>query len=136
MSHYNNYVCLIIFLLPISLVAQPYPTGGTQCGTHGSGGCYSLIVQVAETPALVGDLQLFPNPSAGEVQGRFTAAFSGPGSLRLTDAAGRSVWQQAVSVQSGENWFSLDVGLLPAGTYDMRLAYGGVMVKSRRLVVE
>ena len=69
------------------------------------------------------DFALFPNPSQDEINLQFEAQGSENGTIHLTDAYGRQVYQQAIRAKAGENQLELRPDL-PAGIYFLRLAVG------------
>jgi uncharacterized repeat protein (TIGR01451 family) len=74
-------------------------------------------------------LLVFPNPSQGSFEVNAYADRNELASIRLYDAKGRMVWQQAIVVQQGMNSIPVDVREVPPGSYIVRLE-GNVKAQS------
>jgi hypothetical protein len=95
---------------------------------------YSPTVSVARRGAsALSSLTAFPVPTADRVTLQFTATDEEPLRARLTDPLGRSVREFTVPVRPGTNTFPLDMGSLPAATYQLTLSNGRA-VRTLRLV--
>ncbi|RTQ53575.1 T9SS type A sorting domain-containing protein [Hymenobacter gummosus] len=126
---------------PIKLLADP--TGrflfvGGGCEGYSGGGAYAAIIDLAGLPSVVTAaaparpapaalLQLYPNPAHEQATVRVARA----GTVRLLDAVGRVVHQQAV--RAGQN--RLAIGTLPAGLYACQLVQDGRVVAVERLQI-
>jgi Secretion system C-terminal sorting domain len=80
-----------------------------------------------EAPAL----QVWPQPSEGELTVAFESAQAQNGVLRLYNTAGQLVLRHEVAVQSGGNVLRLDLGHLPAGLYALHMVGGDGRVIGR-----
>ncbi|WP_165903581.1 T9SS type A sorting domain-containing protein [Hymenobacter gummosus] len=125
----------------IKLLADP--TGrflfvGGGCEGYSGGGAYAAIIDLAGLPSVVTAaaparpapaalLQLYPNPAHEQATVRVARA----GTVRLLDAVGRVVHQQAV--RAGQN--RLAIGTLPAGLYACQLVQDGRVVAVERLQI-
>ncbi len=87
--------------------------------SHGIGISADATNPVRPPAALVTGLSLFPNPTAGDLQLRWSATTTGTVSVELYDMTGRQVTEQPVSLASGEA--TLDTAGLPAGIYLLRI---------------
>lgn len=66
--------------------------------------------------------QLSPNPTQGATQLQYKAAKTGSAILSVSDASGRTVMEQKVSVKSGDNVFEIPAKVLNAkGIYQVTL---------------
>lgn len=96
--------------------------------------CEGLIA--TRDPANAEILQLFPNPTAGEVLLEFNLRNSGPVSMALNDLLGRTrMTTLEESLQAGVQQKHLDVAQLPAGVYLLTLKSEGGLL-TRKLVIE
>jgi hypothetical protein len=77
---------------------------------------------------------LYPNPACGHATVQLPPT-SGPVTLTLLDAIGRSVRTHAVLLPTAGLNYKLDITSLPAGIYALRVATG-TQTATRRLVVE
>ncbi|SOD89751.1 M12 family metallo-peptidase [Spirosoma fluviale] len=98
-------------------------TGPNGCSATAAAVTVRIDILLAVDPALgLGDWQLTPNPVERSCTVSFSASGSGPVTLLLLDANGRTVLRQ--TVPRGQTKTDLDVGLLPTGTYILRAATG------------
>ncbi|WP_165903868.1 T9SS type A sorting domain-containing protein [Hymenobacter gummosus] len=126
---------------PIKLLADP--TGrflfvGGGCEGYSGGGAYAALIDLAGLPSVVTAaaparpapaeaLAVYPNPAQQQVAVRVARA----GTVRLLDAVGRVVQQQAV--RAGQN--RLELAHLPAGLYACQLVQDGRVVAVERLQI-
>jgi Zn-dependent metalloprotease len=94
---------------------------------------WSCLVGI-ENPDFEGSLQVFPNPTMGELQVRWLRNGTEPDALQLFDALGRMVLEQ--TGEHTEDWSQkLDLSRLPAGVYTLRLQAGDDQAV-RRIIVQ
>lgn len=67
------------------------------------------------------DIQLFPNPTYGELNLQIDAAESADYELRLINLMGQTVYQDAMPVFSGQQQQQINLPQLPAGIYSLQL---------------
>jgi hypothetical protein len=86
------------------------------------------VVTSTRTPKTSADIQVYPNPSRGEIQvaGNYKLA-------SVVDVLGRLVWQQP-QAQAGQA--TLNLQQLPAGVYLLRLTLPDGSLSTHRLVLE
>lgn len=77
---------------------------------------YSRIVVVKNENSNL-DLRLFPNPATDVLQLQVKSAQNENAGIAVTDAAGKTVWQQQTILLPGSNTISIPVLQLPAGNY-------------------
>lgn len=66
-------------------------------------------------------LLVYPNPASGEVMLNVTANLDGAAAIKIFDATGRIVWQQASVMNEGQNLKTIPLTNLAAGTYLVRI---------------
>lgn len=84
--------------------------------------CYfSGTSSVLDTEAIVRPLQVYPNPAVHVAEVSFNSKRDFEARLSLHSLGGNLVSMTNVMIQTGENLQFLDVSMLPAGTYFVRL---------------
>jgi len=71
------------------------------------------------------DLNLYPNPTDGDVHIQFTAQAGGAGQLHITDLTGKSIVHYPLQVKPGANLVITDTKHLASGSYLMVLELNG-----------
>jgi hypothetical protein len=71
------------------------------------------------------DLNLYPNPTDGDIHLQFTAQIGGAAQLRITDLSGKSIANYPLQVQAGANLVITDTKQLASGSYLMVLELNG-----------
>jgi hypothetical protein len=71
------------------------------------------------------DLNLYPNPTDGDIHLQFTAQIGGAAQLRITDLSGKSIANYPLQVQVGANLVITDTKQLASGSYLMVLELNG-----------
>jgi hypothetical protein len=71
------------------------------------------------------DLNLYPNPTDGDVHVQFTAQVGGSAQLRITDISGKNIAHYPLQVQTGANLVITDTKQLASGSYLMVLELNG-----------
>lgn len=79
---------------------------------------------------------LYPNPATTTVAVTAEVPLAGPASVRVFDAAGRSVRTRDATVASGPLHLPLDLYGLPPGIYAVQLSLPGGLPTVRRLVIQ
>lgn len=78
----------------------------------------------------------FPNPARGSLSLRFSSTEAGELSLRLTNPLGQEVISRQVQLPAGESQFSLPLGQLPAGVYQLLVFKGNARAGKKISVLE
>lgn len=71
------------------------------------------------------DLNLYPNPTDGDIHVQFSAQVGGAAQLRITDLSGKSIANYPLQVQAGANLVITDTKQLASGSYLMVLELNG-----------
>jgi len=71
------------------------------------------------------DLNLYPNPTDGDLHVEFSAQVGGAAQLQLTDLSGKVIFNYPVQVQSGANLIITDAHQLASGSYLVVLKMNG-----------
>ena len=101
---------------------------------HDGSARYSSVVTLA--PRLARSVDVYPNPSAGQVvQVRLQGFDSEPLTLKLADALGRQVLNQTVTPSAASYQVPLPIGLA-TGTYFLTLSGNGTPLQKRLVVSE
>ncbi|MEL6852964.1 MAG: T9SS type A sorting domain-containing protein, partial [Bacteroidota bacterium] len=79
-------------------------------------------------------LEVYPNPTAGQVKLRWEAAAAGELSLRLTDMMGRSLFQEDLGRVAANGQTSYQWQDLPAGIYLLMLNWEGRSFTQKLLI--
>ena len=66
-------------------------------------------------------MEVYPNPTSGQLTLRVRTSYSGAGVVEVLDLTGRSVQQQAVTLDAGDNQLNLNVASQPKGMYLLRV---------------
>lgn len=74
-------------------------------------------------------LKLYPNPASSILILKIVSEKSENISLRITDALGKLVYQNVISVNAGENSQTVNIQNLPAGTYYLNVNQNGKIEK-------
>lgn len=93
-----------------------------------------LIVAIP-TSASFQDLNLYPNPTDGDLHIAFSSATGGAAQLLITDITGKKVSSFPLFIQTGSNLVLTDTNNMASGTYLMVLEINGVQT-TRSFVVE
>jgi hypothetical protein len=101
------------------------------------GACYGLAeIKIEAEEVIISDVEdvaqfdcvevtVYPNPFADQLTLQFDPVCSGQMQYSLYDISGKIVFHQAAALHSGQSK-SIELGRdLPAGTYQLRLVYGG-----------
>jgi hypothetical protein len=80
-------------------------------------------------------LQVSPNPSTGRVAVHYTAQQAQSASLVVSDRLGRTVQQQSVQLQAGENTLELDLSGQAQGLYQVLLRPAHEQPQAQKLVL-
>ncbi len=86
----------------------------------------------AELPATIdtedllpGELEVFPNPTTGIAQVKYSSELDGSFSLRLTDVAGRMIYNSSQEKFNGYFDEAIDLTGKAAGIYFLQIVHGG-----------
>lgn len=86
----------------------------------------------AELPATIdtddllpGELEVFPNPTTGIAQVKYSSELDGSFSLRLTDVAGRMIYNTSEETFGGYFDEAIDLTGRAAGIYFLQIVHGG-----------
>lgn len=118
-------------------------------GVFNTTSCYNLLVSVGSTafrtvsdivnePAtepVTNDFTMYPNPAKDEVNVLFTSGNNESIQIRVFDMVGKTILSNEVSVESGNNKFSLDLGLLNKGIYFVELTNSSERIV-KKLILE
>ena len=80
-------------------------------------------------------LMLYPNPATQEFKVAVTAAQDAPGTLRVTELNGKTVYLQNLNLVKGQNEFRVDVAALNPGTYVVHLISENMDLKPVKVIV-
>ncbi len=84
------------------------------------------IVSVQEPGAKLNRIELYPNPSQGEVSLKFELPSDGDFQLALTDVSGRVVWEKAYGeIAAGQHTISENFQDFNSGIYFLRVNFNG-----------
>jgi hypothetical protein len=96
---------------------------------------YSNVVSVRKDKKGGVKMDIVPNPANDMAQLKIEAAASGKGSLVITDASGRRVLQQAVSVAAGNNSILLNsLATLSTGIYTVKVMVGNEVFTDKLII--
>ena len=92
------------------------------------------LVSTQTTPQPIGQLSIWPNPSADWVRIQIpeTTTTKGIRTLELTDVAGKTLRSQQLTVQ--DPYFDWSLEVLPAGTYFVILKQNGLPTHSEQVI--
>lgn len=71
------------------------------------------------------DLNVYPNPTDGDLHLQFTASAGGKGKLQITELSGKVLASYPLQVQSGSNLVLTDTKQFAAGSYLLELEFNG-----------
>lgn len=74
---------------------------------------------------LPGELEVFPNPTTGIAQVKYSSELEGSFSLRLTDVAGRLIYKNSADKFNGYFDEAIDLTGRAAGIYFLQIVHGG-----------
>jgi len=94
----------------------------------------SAMAKEAESTAF--EVQLFPNPTHGEVQLQFTVVEQSQYTLNIYDALGRIVAQEQSTLEAGSQQRTLSLSQLPAGTYTAVVQLGAARTIQRIVLLK
>ena len=84
-----------------------------------------LPTTIATDDLLPGELEVFPNPTTGIAQVKYSSELDGNFSLRLTDVAGRMIYKTSEEVFNGYFDEAIDLTGKAAGIYFLQIVHGG-----------
>jgi plastocyanin len=123
-----------------------FPTPGTypfHCTAHGfpGGGMSGVITVTLATPTLDARptapvLNLFPNPSRGQVTVQLNHKSTADYQLRLSNIIGREVRSFVIKPDLSPNGLLLNLGDLPAGLYFYSLLQNDKVLTTQRLTLQ
>jgi PKD repeat protein len=93
------------------------------------------LVLSVPTTAPFADLNVYPNPTDGDLHIAFSSATGGAAQLLITDITGKKVSSFPLFIQTGSNLVLTDTNNMASGTYLMVLEINGVQT-TRSFVVE
>ncbi|MEQ1745364.1 MAG: S8 family serine peptidase [Saprospiraceae bacterium] len=113
---------------PVHTYAQPGTytvtlTASNSCTTTNSTRTLSLLLTFVgtDTPDGIGQVQVLPNPTAGDFRVEMTCPEAIPIQLSLFDTQGRQLKTRQVDAQAGPNIVRFDGLSLPAGLYRLQV---------------
>ena len=110
----------------------------------GSSSYFTLVVNVNICPRVAGDgslssddlyMEAYPNPVHGMLQVMLVSPFETNGTMKITDLAGRLVYQESLSMNTGENSLQVNTDGLATGSYILSVNSPSGIV-NQRIVVE
>lgn len=101
---------------------------------YGGNPSNDLVVGLA-SPQQFADLNLYPNPTDGDLHLQFTSSSVGAAQLFITDITGKSIANYPLQLQSGSNLVITDTNQLASGSYLLILDLNGVKT-TRTFIVE
>ncbi len=106
-------------------VVRVTDNSGSGCETDSEPVAFSITTDVA-IEKQAADFTLYPNPTAGKVQLRYTAKSSGLASIVISNAVGVNVAEHSLYAAAGNvGELTLTLEALPAGVYFVRLTTPG-----------
>ncbi len=91
--------------------------------------CEGVSTELAATvdtdDLLPGELEVFPNPTTGIAQVKYSSELDGSFSLRLTDVAGRMIYKNSEETFSGYFDEAIDLTGKASGIYFLQIVHGG-----------
>lgn len=81
----------------------------------------STNVSTINPDEIINDVQIFPNPVNDEFSVQFTSHRPESVQLRIKDLLGRTLYEQDIDIQTGQNKFDLNVKQYPIGTYFLEM---------------
>ncbi len=100
-----------------------------QKSTVWSACCEGLATELPATidtdDLLPGELEVFPNPTTGIAQVKYSSELEGSFSLRLTDVAGRLIYKESEDKFNGYFDEAIDLTGRAAGIYFLQIVHGG-----------
>lgn len=88
-------------------------------------GTTELPASIATDDLLPGELEVFPNPTTGIAQVKYSSEVDGDFSLRLTDVAGRMIYKTSEEQFKGYFDQAIDLTGKAAGIYFLQIVHGG-----------
>jgi hypothetical protein len=82
------------------------------------------------------EVRVYPNPSFGELNVRFTAGDNENFSFKVIDVLGKTLAQSNYNSFKGENIQQLDLNKLPSGIYFLSIEKQGNKIHTKRFVIE
>ncbi|RTQ50635.1 T9SS type A sorting domain-containing protein [Hymenobacter gummosus] len=95
---------------------------------------FSSVVAVQLTGGKGGELSLYPNPTSNELRVQLPAAPTGPVTVQLLDATGRTAWKTEAAA-TGQHLELQLAGQVKPGLYVVRVSGKGLTTTTRQLVV-
>jgi len=89
------------------------------------GGTSELPAITATDDLLPGELEVFPNPTTGIAQVKYSSELDGSFSLHLTDVAGRLIYKNSEEAFNGYFDEAIDLTGKAAGIYFLQIVHGG-----------
>ena len=90
-----------------------------------SGGPSNELVVAALNETVFTDLNVYPNPTDGDLHLQFTATCGGKGKLQITELSGKVLATYPLHVQAGSNLVLTDTKQFAAGSYLLELEFNG-----------
>jgi len=81
----------------------------------------STGVSIISPDEIINDVQLFPNPVNNEFSVQFTSHRPKSAQLSIKDLLGRTLYEQDIDIQTGQNKFDLNVKQYAIGTYFLEI---------------
>ncbi|MBK7855003.1 MAG: T9SS type A sorting domain-containing protein [Bacteroidetes bacterium] len=91
---------------------------------------------IIEEEIVSDEIQVYPNPSFGELNVRFTAGDNENFSFKVIDVLGKTLAQSTYNSIQGENIQQLDLNKLPSGIYFLCIEKQGNKIHTKRFVIE
>jgi hypothetical protein len=95
----------------------------------------NLASAILDPNNLPARLQVYPNPTAGDVAVRLLTPEAGPIQLRLYNVTGQLIWEQADEAQAGTTQLYLQLGEVAAGTYMLELTAPGIRGTTQLVII-
>jgi hypothetical protein len=90
-------------------------------GTFAEGSFNTLVNGLSKVNAATEALRIFPQPAGNLVNMAFNTAQAGNARITMYDMAGNAVLGTRIAAVAGENRLPLDVTILPAGRYLLKV---------------
>jgi hypothetical protein len=90
-------------------------------GNYAEGSFNTLVNGVSSIQQSGNMLRMYPQPATGMLNVAFQQYQTGPVVITMYDMAGNAVLGTRFNANTGENTLSLDVSLLPAGQYGLKV---------------
>jgi hypothetical protein len=107
-------------------------TASNSCGTSAPFNAFSSCRVSNAGP----EVNVYPNPSLGQITVEFTSSTSSSFNLELTDLTGRVIRSEELKAVAGTNYHPMDLGDLRKGMYAVRMSDNSGNVIVKRITLE